>query len=199
LLSLAATAAGRSLGVGRAPSIAHSRAPRLIALLAGRAASQAAVRGARADYWPRLAAKGEVGGNFARSPSKTDIRQWTRASTPSGCASSGTCSRASNAATGEARGIAPARAEHELAHAKERPCAQVWKAYNDAKGRAREAARGGGALEASDKSWSATIESYQHGLATFPDLRESERGRAQARAFEQRRALRRGRVLRRSP
>ena len=40
-------------------------------------------------------------------------------------------------------------------------------------------------LTASEKAWEATLDSYKHGLATFPDVRESQRDLARARTLDQ--------------
>jgi uncharacterized membrane protein len=40
-------------------------------------------------------------------------------------------------------------------------------------------------LTASDKAWSATMDSYEHVLVTFPDVRESKRSLARARTLDQ--------------
>jgi len=76
-------------------------------------------------------------------------------------------------------------AESELAHAREKTVRQVWKAYNDAKVSLAKERAASALLAASEKSWSATFESYQHGLATFPDVRESERNLTRARTLDQ--------------
>jgi hypothetical protein len=53
-------------------------------------------------------------------------------------------------------------AENELAHAREKTVRQVWKAYNNAKVALSKQRAAASLLEASEKSWAAAIESYQH-------------------------------------
>jgi len=40
-------------------------------------------------------------------------------------------------------------------------------------------------LVSSEKSWDATFDSYKHGLATFPDIRDAQRNLARARTLDQ--------------
>jgi outer membrane protein TolC len=76
-------------------------------------------------------------------------------------------------------------AENELDRAKDKAVREVWKAYNDTKVALAKHRAAAALLAASDKAWAATLESYQHGLATFPDVRESQRSLAQARTLDQ--------------
>ena len=62
---------------------------------------------------------------------------------------------------------------------------EVWKAYDDAKVSLAKHQAAVALLTASEKAWAATLESYHHGLATFPDVRESERNLARARTLDQ--------------
>ena len=76
-------------------------------------------------------------------------------------------------------------AEDELEHAKDKAVREVWKAYDDTKVALVKHQAAAALLAASDKAWSAMLESYQHGLATLPDVRESERNLARARTLDQ--------------
>jgi outer membrane protein TolC len=62
---------------------------------------------------------------------------------------------------------------------------EVWKAYNDTKVALAKQQAAAALLAASEKAWDATLESYKHGLATFPDVRESQRDLARARKLGQ--------------
>src|SRR5204863_9956951 len=75
-------------------------------------------------------------------------------------------------------------AEDELQHAKEKAVREVWKAYNDSKVALARYRAAAALLAASEKAWDATLESYRHGLATFPDVREAERNLARARTAD---------------
>ncbi len=166
---------------------ALAQRPDLIALLADVQAKQAAVRGARADYWPHLAALGEVGGNIGRLA----IDQSPYQSVREGQYTVGLrfewdlfegFERRNKVSLAESQRRA---AESELEHAREKTVRRVWKAYNDAKVALAEQRAAAALLAASEKSWSATIESYQRGLATFPDVRIAQHSLAQARSLEQ--------------
>ena len=166
---------------------ALAQRPDLLALLAEVQAKRAAVRGARADFWPRLAARGEYGGNFGElaidhgSYQSVSDYQYTVGLRFEWDLFEG-FARRNKVQLAQSR---QREAENELAHAREKTVRQVWKAYNDAKVAIAKERAAAALLAASEKSWSATLESYQHGLATFPDVRESQHSLAQARALEQ--------------
>jgi outer membrane protein len=166
---------------------ALAQRPDLLALLADVQAKRAAVRGARADYWPRVAARGEVGGNIGtlaieHSPhSSVSAPQYLVGLRFEWDLFEGFERRNKvQLAQSQQREV-----ENELAHAREKTVREVWKAYNDAKVALVKERAAAALLAASEKSWSATLESYQHGLATFPDVRESQHSLAQARSLEQ--------------
>jgi outer membrane protein len=166
---------------------ALTQRPDLIALLATVKAKEAAVREARADYWPRLAVRSAVGANIGElsvedSPSQgVNALQYSVGLRLEWALFEG-FERRNKLKLAESR---QREAEDELEHAKEKAVRQVWKAYNDSKVALAKQRAAAALLTASEKAWSATIESYQHGLATFPDVREAERSLARARALEQ--------------
>ncbi|HXK26601.1 MAG TPA: TolC family protein [Myxococcota bacterium] len=173
--------------VDEAVDRALTQRPDLIALLASVQAKEAEVRRARADFWPRLAARGEVGGNLGEL--KVDGSKYQGVSDEQ--YSVGLrfewelfegFERRNKLSLAKSR---QREAESELEHAKEKTVREVWKAYNDSKVALAKQRAAAALLEASERSWAATFESYQHGLATFPDVREAERSLAQARALEQ--------------
>ncbi len=59
------------------------------------------------------------------------------------------------------------------------------KAYEDAKVALVKHKASEALLAASNKAWASTLDSYQHGLVTFPDVRESERSLTRARTLDQ--------------
>jgi hypothetical protein len=63
----------------------------------------------------------------------------------------------------------------QLEHAKDKAVREVWKAYDDTKVAMAKQLAATALLDASEKAWAATLESYRNGLVTFPDVRESER------------------------
>jgi len=166
---------------------ALAQRPDLIALLAEVEAQRAAVRGARAEFWPRLAARGDVGGNLGqlsveRSPYQGVSEEQYSVGLRFEWELFEGFERRNKVKLAESRQRA---AESQLAHAREKTVREVWKAYNDAKVAVAKERAASALLAASEKSWSATIESYQHGLATFPDVRSAQQSLAQARALEQ--------------
>ena len=75
-------------------------------------------------------------------------------------------------------------AEDELTLARDKAVREVWKAYNDTKVALARQQAGAALLAASEKSWTATLSSYEHGLATYPDVREAQRNLARARTLD---------------
>jgi outer membrane protein TolC len=72
-----------------------------------------------------------------------------------------------------------------LEHEKDKAVRELWKAYNDTKVTMAKQQAAGALLAASEKASGVTFESYRHGLATFPDVRESQRDLARARKLGQ--------------
>src|SRR6266478_1676152 len=156
---------------------ALAQRPDLIARLASVRAKEAEVRKARADYWPRLVARSAVAGNIGRLKiddgayqSVHDLQydagfrfEWSLFEG---------FERRNKVHLAEAMRH---EAEDELEHAKDKAVREVWKAYDDTKVALVKHQAAAALLAASEKAWAATLESYQHGLATFPDVRESER------------------------
>jgi len=166
---------------------ALAQRPDLIARLANVRAKEAEVREAHADFWPSLAARAAVGANIGElkienSPyqSVTDLQydaglrfEWKLFEG---------FERRNNLHLAESR---QKEAEDELEHAKDAAVREVWKAYDDTKVALAKHQAATALRIASEKAWAATLDSYQHGLSTFPDVRESERGLARARTLDQ--------------
>ena len=173
--------------VDEAVDRALTQRPDLIALLASVQAREAALRKARADYWPRLAVRSGIGANIGElsidgSPYQGVQEQQYDAGLRFEWDLFDGFERRNNVHLAESR---QREAEDELQHAKEKAVRQVWKAYNDAKVALAKHRAAAALLAASEKAWAATLESYSHGLATFPDVREAERNLARARTLEQ--------------
>jgi outer membrane protein len=161
--------------------------PDLIARLAGVRAKEAEVRKARADFWPKFAIRSAVAGNIGRlkvdnSPyqSVADLQydagfrfEWTLFNG---------FERRNNVRLAESQ---QHEAEDELEHAKDAAVREVWKAYNDTKVALAKQQAAAALLTAAEKAWEATLDSYKHELATFPDVRESQRDLARARTLDQ--------------
>jgi outer membrane protein TolC len=166
---------------------ALAQRPDLIARLASVRAKEAEVRQAHADFWPRLAARAAVGANIGElkienSPyqSVTDLQydaglrfEWALFEG---------FERRNKVHLAESM---QQEAEDELEHAKDKAVHEVWKAYDDTKVAFAKHQAAAALLTASEKAWAATLDSYQHGLSAFPDVRESERNLASARTLDQ--------------
>ena len=161
--------------------------PDLIARLASVRAKEAEVRKARADYWPRLAARTAVGANIGELKVNNSAYQGVQElQYDAGFRFEWSLfegfERRNKVHLAESM---QQEAEDELEHAKDKAVREVWKAYDDTKVALAKHQAAAALLTASEKAWAATLESYQHGLATFPDVRESERNLARARTLDQ--------------
>ena len=72
-------------------------------------------------------------------------------------------------------------AESELAGARDAAVREVWKAYTDFKTALRKQDSAAKLLTASQNAFDAVLESYQHGLSTYPEIVSAERNLASAR------------------
>jgi len=166
---------------------ALAQRPDLIARLASVRAKEAEVRAARADFWPRLAVRTAVAANIGElkvenSPYQSVSELQYDAGFRFEWALFEGFERRNKVHLAESM---QHEAEDELEHAKDKAVRDVWKAYDDTKVALIKHEAAVALLAASEKAWAATLESYQHGLATFPDVRESERNLARARTLDQ--------------
>lgn len=164
--------------------------PDLIARVAELRAKEAAVRRARAAYWPTLSLVGDVnllagrmrvkGGNFPTG--------WFSAVEPGygvGLALSwnvfegGATRRRVELADAERRA-----AEDEMIGARDNAIHEVWTAYTDVRLAVRRLDTADALLDASQKSYDATLESYRHGLETLTNLLVARRELSRARFVE---------------
>jgi outer membrane protein TolC len=173
--------------VDQAVDRALGQRPDLVALVADVAAKEAALRGARANYWPRLALRSDGGANIGQlsvenSPWQgVDDYQYSVGFRFEWDLFEG-FERRNKVKLAESQ---QKEAEDALEHAQEKAVRQVWKAYSDSKVALAKQRAAAALLAASEKASAATLDSYQHGLATFPDVREAQRNLARARALEQ--------------
>jgi len=72
--------------------------------------------------------------------------------------------------------------ENELAGARDGAVREVWKAYTDFKTALRKQDSAAKLLTASQNAYDSVLESYQHGLGTYPELVSAERNLASARS-----------------
>jgi outer membrane protein TolC len=173
--------------VDQAIDRALTQRPDLVARLAGVRAKEAEVRKARADYWPRLAARSALAGNIGELKVENSSYQGVAdLQYDAGFRLEWTLfegfERRNKVSLAESQ---QKEAEDELEHEKDKAVREVWKAYNDTKVALVKQQAAAALLAASEKAWDATFESYRHGLATFPDVRESQRDLARARTLDQ--------------
>jgi outer membrane protein len=166
---------------------ALAQRPDLIARLASLRAKEAEVRRARADYWPRLAARAAVAGNIGELRIDEGAYQSVHAlQYDAGFRFEWSLfegfERRNKVRLAESM---QQEAEDELEQAKDKAVHEVWKAYDDTKVSLAKHRAAAALLAASEKAWAATLESYQHGLATFPDVREAQRNLARSRTLDQ--------------
>jgi outer membrane protein TolC len=173
--------------VDQAIDRALAQRPDLVAGLAKVRAKEAEVHAARADFWPRLAVRSAVGGNIGAL--KIDDSPYQNVH---GLLYDGGFRFEWSLFEGFERRnrvhLAESQhheAEDQLEHAKDAAVREVWKAYNDTKVALAKQQAAAALLTASEKAWDATLDSYKHGLATFPDVRESQRDLARARTLDQ--------------
>jgi len=150
-------------------------------------AKEAEVSKARADYWPRLLARSAVAGNIGQLKVENSAYQGVdELQYDAGLRLEWTLfdgfERRNKVHLAESQRKA---AESKLDHAKDQAVREVWKAYNDTKVALAKQKAASALLAASEQSWQATFESYKHGLATFPDVREAQRNLASARTLDQ--------------
>jgi len=166
---------------------ALAQRPDLIARLATVRAGEAEVRKAHADFWPKLLARAAVAGNIGElkvedSPYQSVHELQYDAGFRFEWALFEGFERRNKLHLAESK---QHEAEDELEHAKDKAIREVWKAYDDTKVALAKHQAAAALLAASDKAWAATLDSYQHGLSTFPDVREAERNLQNARTVDQ--------------
>jgi outer membrane protein len=165
---------------------ALAQRPDLLAHLATLRAKEAEVRGARADFYPKLGVQASTGRNIGRlsvlgGPYDTvDAQQWDAGLRFEWTLFEGFERRNRLRLAESAQHVA----EDELTLARDKAVRDVWKAYHDTKVALARQQAGAALLAASEKSWTATLSSYEHGLATYPDVRDAQRNLARARTLD---------------
>jgi outer membrane protein TolC len=165
---------------------ALAQRPDLLAQLATLRATEAEVQGARAEFYPKLGIRAATGRNIGRINFEggpylgVDAQQWDTGVRFEWALFEGFERRNKLSLAESAQRVAT----DELTLARDKAVREVWKAYNDTKVALARQQAGAALLAASEKSWTATLSSYQHGLATYPDVRDAERNLAQARTLD---------------
>jgi len=166
---------------------AIERRPDLIAQVAALRAKEAKVREARAAYFPTLSLVSNVNtlaGRVQITHSNLP-NEWFHAAEPGygvglflqwNIFEGGARRRRVEAAEAERRA-----AEDEVTALRDKTIRQVWKAYTDVKLAVRRLEVAAALLDASDKSYQATLESYRNGIGTLIDLLAANRELSRAR------------------
>ena len=151
---------------------------------------EAAVRRARADYFPTFALVADVGGELARTRFEVSNRSgsYFNVAEPTYGAGfrlewqvfdGGARGRKVELAEAERRA-----AEQEVAAARDRAISDVWKAYSDVRLGFRRLDVANALVKASESSYEAILRSYGLGLGTLVDLLAARRELSRAR-FQQ--------------
>ena len=163
---------------------ALSQRPDLVAKLADLHAKEDEVRKARADYYPKVAVAGhasetelDVSINNSKyfGDNRPTFGAFLTMEVPifDGFARD----RQLDMAKAELRA-----AENELAGARDAAVREVWKAYTDFKTALRKQDSAAKLLTASQDAYDSVLESYQHGLGTYPEILSAQRNLTLARS-----------------
>jgi outer membrane protein len=164
--------------------------PDLIAQVASLRAKEAAIRRARAEFWPTLSLTADVGGVLAslRIQAGGESTGWLKESEPTYGAKltldwplfeGGARRRKLELAEAEHRA-----AESELEDARDKAISQVWLGYTEVKLAISRLEVASALIDASQKSYEATLDSYQLGLGTLIDLLAARRELSRAQFVE---------------
>jgi len=161
--------------------------PDLLAKVAALRAREAEVRKAKSAYLPTLAFQGDVGHSYDRSQIKVGGGTFPWDSTDQTTWGAGLALKWDLFDGGaRKRRLEIARSEreaafHELEDAKDKAISQVWQYYTSTKLAFRRLDVAAALLEASEKSYDQTFESYQHGLNSLVDVLDAQRALSSAR------------------
>jgi len=164
--------------------------PDLLAQVAILREKEADIRRARAAYYPKLAFEGDAGGAADRSQMKFagNTLPWSSTQQPVwGVGLSLTWELFDGGA--RKRKLEMARAEreaaqHELIDSRDKAISQVWQSYTDTKMAIRRLDVAVALVDASEKSYQQTFESYQNGLSSLVDVLTARRELSEARYMQ---------------
>jgi outer membrane protein TolC len=161
--------------------------PDLLAKVAILRQKESDIRKARAAYYPKLALQGKVGGSFERAQVEVadHTLPWASSQEPAwGVGLSLTWPIFEGGARKRKLEIARsehAAAQHELEDSRDKAISQVWQYYSDTKLAIRRLDVAAALLDASQKSYDQTFESYKNGLSSLVDVLSAHRALSQAR------------------
>jgi len=163
--------------------LALSQRPDLLIKLASLRARQAAVRAARADFYPKVAVNGNVG-DATLDTSVEGSAYFGGQHSIYGADVSVELPIFDGFERLKKLHIAEAdlrAAESELAEARDSAVREIWKAYTDFRTALREEDAATKLLSAAENAYAAVVESYKNGLSTYPEV-NAERDVTSARS-----------------
>jgi outer membrane protein TolC len=161
--------------------------PDLLAKVAILRQKEADIRKARSAYYPTLALQGKIGGAFERAQVEVadHTLPWASSQEPTwGVGLSLTWPIFEGGARKRKLEIAKsehAAAQHELEDSRDKAISQVWQYYSDTKLAIRRLDVAAALLDASQKSYDQTFESYKNGLSSLVDVLSAHRALSQAK------------------
>jgi outer membrane protein len=161
--------------------------PDLLANVAALREKEADIRHARAAYYPTLTVQGAAGGAFDRAQMDVEGQKlpWASTQQPTwGVGLALTWSMFDGGARKRKLEIAKSQreaAKHDLVDSRDKAISQVWRYYSDTKLAIRRLEVAAALVEASEKSYQQTFESYQNGLSSLVDVLAARRELSQAR------------------
>jgi outer membrane protein len=163
---------------------ALSQRPDLVARLASVHAREHEIRKVRAEYYPKVmldahVSETELDVSIANSKYFGDTRPTYGAFLTMNVPIFDGFARRHKMEMAEA---ALHEAENELAGARDAAVREVWKAYTDFKTALRKQDSAAKLVTASQNAFDAVLESYQHGLSTYPEIVSAERNLTLARS-----------------
>ena len=163
---------------------ALSQRPDLVAKLANVHAREHEIRQVRAEYYPKVlldahASETDLEVSIANSKYFGDTRPTYGAFLTMSVPIFDGFARRHKMEMAEA---ALREAENELAGARDAAVREVWKAYTDFKTALRKQDSAAKLVTASQNAFDAVLESYQHGLSTYPEIVSAERNLTLARS-----------------
>jgi len=164
--------------------------PDLVAKVAVLRAKEAEVRRARAEYYPTISLRSNFNtlAGQAKITGGVEPTGWFSAAEPGyGVGLALEWNLFEGGATRNRVRLAEAErraAEDEVTAARDRAIREVWKSYTDVKLAVRRLDVAAALVEASQKSFDTTLESYRHGLGSITDLLAARRELTRARFVE---------------
>ena len=166
---------------------ALAQRPDLLARVAEIRAREADVRKAKSDFYPRITVGGNVGQVIGRMAVQ-GVPRWSGVNEPTwGALIAIEVPLYDGGLRRDRVGVAESQrraAEDEFDSARDQVVREVIKAYDGLKLTFRKREAAAALLLAADNSYSATVDSYRHGIATFVDVSNAQAGLTKARTAD---------------